>query len=91
MSQNRKFQPQVSAGFPQLTTTELCDCLLALGIQVHADDVAKPSAQTTQMIYARLVENMMGAPLELMEQPRLMVMGMMEYKVGVGCDASWKG
>jgi hypothetical protein len=85
MMLSRKQPQQEVASFPQLITTELCDCLLALGIQVHIEDISKPTAQTTQMIYARLIENMMGMPLDYMEQPKNTLMGMMEYKVSTPC------
>ena len=82
MSQVRKGQPQELAGFPMMTTSEVVDCLLALGITVHNDDVAKPSAQSAQMIYSALLDALVGAPMELLEQPKAALMGMMEYKVG---------
>ena len=82
MSQARKLAPQDLAGFPMMTTTEILDCLLALGITVQQEDVTKPSAQSAQMIYAALLDALMGAPMELLEQPKAALMGMMEYKVG---------
>ncbi len=80
--QTRKLPQQDYAGFPMMTTNEVLDCLLALGITVQQEDVAKPSAQSAQMIYAALLDALMGAPMELLEQPKVALMGMMEYKVG---------
>ena len=84
MSQARKAPaPQANlAGFPMMTTTEILECLGALGINVAQEDVAKPTAQSAQMIYAALLETLMGAPMELLEGPKAALMGMMEYKVG---------
>ena len=65
-----------------MTTNEVLDCLLALGITVQQEDVTKPSPQSGQMIFAALLDALMGAPMDLMEQPRAALMGMMEYKVG---------
>ncbi|CAD6564978.1 MAG: kinetochore-associated Ndc80 complex subunit nuf2 [Tremellales sp. Tagirdzhanova-0007] len=80
MSQGRKIATQDLAGFPMMTTNEILDCLLALGITVQQEDVTKPSAQSAQMIYAALLDALMGAPMELLEQPKAALMGMMEYK-----------
>ncbi len=65
-----------------MTTNEILDCLLALGITVQQEDVTKPSPQSAQMIYAALLDALMAAPMELLEQPKAALMGMMEYKVG---------
>jgi kinetochore protein Nuf2 len=80
MSQQKRTQQEL-AGFPMMTTAEVCDCLLALGITVNAEDITKPSAQSTQMIYAALLESLMAAPMELLERPKESLLGMMEYKV----------
>lgn len=84
MSGNRRpVQQELTAGFPLLSQIELHDCLLALGISVSTDDISKPSIQTTQMIYAQLVEILMGAPMDGMEGPKTTLLGMMEYKVRI--------
>lgn len=83
MNGNRKQAVQQDlTGFPLLSYGELHDCLLALGVSVAVDDISKPSTQTTQMIYAQLVEILMGAPMDGLEGPKQALLGMMEYKVG---------
>lgn len=81
MNGNRKQTQQDLTGFPLLSFPELHDCLLALGISVAVDDISKPSPQTTQVIYAQLVEILMGAPMDAMDGPKNALLGMMEYKV----------
>lgn len=83
MNGNRKQPQQDLTGFPLLSYIELHDCLLALGISVAVDDISKPSPQTTQVIYAQLVEILMGAPMDAMEGPKAALLGMMEYKVSI--------
>ncbi|RYZ87765.1 MAG: hypothetical protein EOP04_10945 [Proteobacteria bacterium] len=53
MAGNRRQPQQDIAGFPLLSFLELKDCLLALGISVTAEDISKPSPQTTMMINNR--------------------------------------
>jgi len=81
MSQSRRPGQQELAGFPMMTGPEIVDCLSALGITAQLDEVSKPTAQSAQMIYAALLDILMGAPMELLEQPKAALMGMMEYKV----------
>lgn len=64
-----------------MTTVEIIECLLALGLTVQPEDITKPSAQSAQMIWAGLLDSLMGAPMDMLEQPKVMLMGMMEYKV----------
>ncbi|WWC72551.1 uncharacterized protein I206_106513 [Kwoniella pini CBS 10737] len=83
MSQsNRKplAQSQTVAGFPMLGLPELMECLTALGIPAQMEDLTKPTAGTTQGIYAGLIEALMGAPVEAIEAPKKALLGMMEYK-----------
>lgn len=82
MNGNRKQAHSVqTTGFPLLSVGELHDCLYALGVSVNPEDISKPTQQTTQMIYAQLVEILMGAPMDGMEGPKASILGMMEYKV----------
>ena len=81
MAGNKRQPQQDIAGFPLLSFFELKDCLLALGISVTAEDISKPSPQTTMMIYGQLVDILMGIPLESLEGPRSSLLGMMEHRV----------
>ena len=87
MAGNKKQPQHDAAGFPVLSFVELRDCLLALGISVTTEDISKPSAQTTQMIYGQLVDILMGIPMESMEGPRNSLLGMMEHRVRGLCCA----
>ncbi|ORY20756.1 Nuf2 family-domain-containing protein [Naematelia encephala] len=80
MSQARTKQAPDYPGFPMMTTSEILDCLSALGINVMPEDMTKPSANSVQMIYTALLDALMGAPMELLDGPRAALMGMMEYK-----------
>jgi kinetochore protein Nuf2 len=72
---------QQDASYPIMTIVQLCECLTALNIPVMQDDLAKPSALAAQHIYAGLVSELMGIPLDMLEGPKQSLMGMMEYKV----------
>ena len=74
--------------FPLMSTTEIVSILDALGIAVKAEDLGKPNAQTAQIVYAALLDALMGAPMEMLEGPKAALMGMMEYKVGRGVGSS---
>lgn len=81
MNGNRKQTQREAAGFPLLSCQELLECLLALGMSVAVEDISKPSPQTTQVIFAQLVEILMGAPMDAMDGAKNALLGMMEYKV----------
>lgn len=81
MNGNRKQPQQDLTGFPLLSFVEVRACLLALGMSVALEDISKPTPQTTQVIYAQLVEILMGAPMDAMDGPKNALLGMMEYKV----------
>ena len=68
-------------GFPILTNTEILQILFAMGINVQMDDIAKPTPQSAQIIFTALVDNLMGASMDMIEGPKVTLMGMMEYKV----------
>ncbi|WWC98584.1 hypothetical protein V866_005476 [Kwoniella sp. B9012] len=82
MSQSNRKPPnsQILPGFPLLGLPELMECLSALGIPAQMEDLTKPTAGTTQGIYAGLIEALMGAPMESIEAPKQALLGMMEYK-----------
>jgi kinetochore protein Nuf2 len=61
---------------------DICECLAALNIPVIQEDLARPTPLATQHIYAGLVSELMGVPLDMMEGPKQSLMGMMEFKVG---------
>jgi kinetochore protein Nuf2 len=85
MAANSK-KMQVDTGFPLLSIEELQNCLVALGISVANDDIAKPTPQTAQMIYSQLVEILMGAPMSAVEGVKSSLLGMLEHKVSqVAC------
>jgi hypothetical protein len=88
MSQHRRGQPSFKPGFPSMSVDELCDCLFALGISAHVEDLHKPNPQSAQAIYAGLLDALMSANVESMEQPKAALMGLMEYKVGP--DLRWE-
>ncbi|KAK8850499.1 hypothetical protein IAR55_004417 [Kwoniella newhampshirensis] len=80
MSQQTRKAPQELLAFPMITAVQILECLAALGIPAQMEDLTKPTAQTTQSIYASLLEVLMGAPMELLDGPKAALLGMMEYK-----------
>ncbi|WVQ95615.1 hypothetical protein IAU59_002713 [Kwoniella sp. CBS 9459] len=66
--------------FPLLTAMEVMDCLHALGVNAQMEDLTKPTASTTQHVYAQLLDALMAAPMEAIEGPKAALLGMMEYK-----------
>lgn len=88
-SQGRRAQPQNEfAGFPMMSTLELVECLGALGIAVQVEDIAKPTAQSAQMLYAALLDQLMAAHLDLIERPKASLLDEMEYPVRSGSRTS---
>ena len=59
---------------------EIYDCLAALNIPIQKEDIIKPTASHAQHIYAHLVSEIMGAPMDMIEQPKAALLGMMEYR-----------
>lgn len=89
MSQHRRVQqPIVKMGFPSMSVDELCACLAALGIAAQPEDLNKPTTQSAQAIYAGLLDALMAANAEGLEQPKAVLLSTMEYKVGRG---AWLG
>src|SRR5690348_3514127 len=83
MSRHRRVQqPTVKMGFPSMSVDELCACLAALGIAAHPEDLNKPTTQSAQAIYAGLLDALMSANSEGLEQPKAVLLSTMEYKVG---------
>jgi kinetochore protein Nuf2 len=78
--QRHQHQPVEATSFPLMSVNEICECLSALNIPVQQEDIIKPSAASAQHIYANLVSEIMGAPIELIEQPKSALLGMLEYK-----------
>ena len=74
-------QQQQDASFPVMPVADICDCLSALNVPVMPDDLHRPSPLAAQHIYAGLVSELMGIPLDMLEGPKQSLMGMMEYKV----------
>lgn len=64
-----------------MPVADICDCLAALNVPVMPEDIQKPTALSAQHVYAGLVTELMGIPLEMLEGPKQSLMGMMEYKV----------
>lgn len=60
---------------------DICDCLAALNVPVMQEDLQRPTGLAAQHIYAGLVSELMGIPLDMLEGPKQSLMGMMEYKV----------
>lgn len=83
MAANTKKAQADCLGFPLLSIEELQNCLVALGISVANDDIAKPTPQTAQMIYSQLVEILMGAPMSAVEGIKSSLLGMLEHKVSI--------
>jgi kinetochore protein Nuf2 len=81
MQGRQKQSKQELLGFPMMTTPEVLECLGALGINVHADDLQKPTPQSTQAIWAALLEALTGTPVEMFEGPKATLLGMMQYRV----------
>lgn len=79
---NRRVQQNAPPPYPLMNIDEIVNCLHALGIGANPEDLVKPNPQTAQAIYAGMLDALMGAPTEMLEQPRQALMGMMEYKVG---------
>ncbi|KAK4686708.1 kinetochore protein Nuf2, partial [Tremellales sp. Uapishka_1] len=67
-------------GFTICNASTLVQLLAALGIIVNLDDITKPTPASVQAIWAGLLDTLMGAPIDLLEQPKAALMGMMEYK-----------
>ncbi|ORX41026.1 Nuf2 family-domain-containing protein [Kockovaella imperatae] len=67
-------------GFPVLTNVEIVNILAALDLHVQMDDVAKPTTQSAQMIFTALLDQLMGANVDMIEGPKGTLMSMMEYK-----------
>ena len=82
MAPRRPLKKPEPTFFPQMTNSEICDCLSFLLIPSSMEDVSKPNAQIVQTIYAALLDALMGASFEMIEGPKATLMGMMEYKVG---------
>ncbi|KAL7422918.1 kinetochore-associated Ndc80 complex subunit nuf2 [Cryptotrichosporon argae] len=82
MSQSRKAvaAQQDLISYPSMTSAEVVECLQALGINAQGDDLLKPTAQTAQGIFCALLDTLMAAPIEAMEQPRQTLLGTMEYR-----------
>ncbi|GFZ48114.1 Probable kinetochore protein NUF2 [Saitozyma sp. JCM 24511] len=81
MSQHRRVQqPIVKMGFPSMSVDELCACLAALGIAAQPEDLNKPTTQSAQAIYAGLLDALMAANAEGLEQPKAVLLSTMEYK-----------
>jgi hypothetical protein len=80
MASRQKAQTDQS-GYPILQPIEIQNCLGALEIDVALDDILKPSAQTAQMIYGQLVDVLMGAPMNSIENVKSSLLGTLEHKV----------
>ncbi|CAK9786542.1 hypothetical protein CC85DRAFT_283150 [Cutaneotrichosporon oleaginosum] len=68
---SRKADAKALAGFPLMAASEIRDCMEALGITVHPDDLTKPTAATTHAIWAALLDELMDISPEMLEQPKL--------------------
>ncbi|WVQ85925.1 hypothetical protein IAT38_008093 [Cryptococcus sp. DSM 104549] len=80
MSQQNRKAAREQFVFPVLAAIEILECLSALDIPVQMEDLTKPSAQSTQSIYASLLEVLMGVSMDMLEGPKSSLLGMMEYK-----------
>lgn len=86
MSQrNRQPKEPIAAlpAYPIMPITDIGNTLEALGIPSTIEDLSKPTGPGVQMIYAALLDVLMSAPVEMIEGPKAMLMGGLEYKVGV--------
>ena len=83
MQRARQPKEQYTAhGYPLMSVPEIAQIFNALGIAVQPEDLAKPSAAFVQTMYAALLDALMGAPMDMLENPKNSLLGMMEYKVG---------
>nr|ODN96013.1 kinetochore protein Nuf2 [Cryptococcus depauperatus CBS 7855] len=78
--QTRRAAQQATAAFPILTAQDILECLAALEIPAQMEDLTRPTAQSTQGIFGSLLEILMGANEDSIEQPKQTLLGMMEYK-----------
>ncbi len=60
---------------------DIVACMSEIGIQIFEEDLQRPSAQTTQMIFAELLDRLMACPMEALDRPRTTLLGMMQHKV----------
>jgi hypothetical protein len=60
---------------------DIVACMAEIGISVYEEDLQRPSAQTTQMIFTQLLDKLMACPPDAIERPRTTLLGMMQHKV----------
>ncbi|GMK54609.1 hypothetical protein CspeluHIS016_0111950 [Cutaneotrichosporon spelunceum] len=70
---SRKAEPNPNAGFPLMAATEIRNCMEALGITVHPDDLTKPTTASTHAIWAALIDELMGISPDMLEGPKAAV------------------
>nr|ODN82364.1 kinetochore protein Nuf2 [Cryptococcus depauperatus CBS 7841] len=73
--QTRRAAQQATAAFPILTAQDILECLAALEIPAQMEDLTRPTAQSTQGIFGSLLEILMGANEDSIEQPKQTLLG----------------
>lgn len=66
--------PTALAGFPLMAASEIRDCMEALGITVHPDDLTKPTPASIHAIWAALLDELMDISTEMLEEPKRAVL-----------------
>lgn len=74
-------QQVATGGYPLMTVPQIGEIFHALSIPVDTADLNKPTAQTAITVYTNLLDVLVGAHPELVDNPRTALLGMMEYKV----------
>lgn len=67
---SRRAEAKDIAGFPLMAASEIRDCLEALEIRVHPEDLTKPTAASTHTIWTALLDTLMDISPDMMEEPK---------------------
>lgn len=76
---SRKAVVNERAGFPLLAPGEILDCIQALGLTVHPDDLTRPTPMAVRTIWTALLDSLMDISPEMIEEPMLAVTESMPY------------
>lgn len=80
----------MSVVLPAFKVTELVQCLCDpqyFNLRISADDINRPTPQVVQMIYAACLDYFMGLRPESLEAPKTLLLGRMQFPVGVYSSA----
>lgn len=78
---HKQTQRVETQAFPMMDLDHIVTILHELNVHSTAQDLLKPSPTSVQYLWLQILENLTGASVDMLEQPKYELLNTMEYQV----------